>query len=110
MSKHVSYRGTTIDMDTVRRENPTVPAAGNASMNARGDKIKGGTITKTAEEMARERGREQSVLINTGLKGAMPTPPVAPVPMKQEVKEKVIKKVKEKELPSGDIVVEEDNG
>jgi hypothetical protein len=116
MSRHVTYRGTTIDMDSMRRENEKVPAVGNAHVNARGDRISGGVITKTADEIARERGRVQSVLVSSGLKGPMPTVNEAtPAPASAAVsveKEKAApaKKVKEVELPSGDIVVQEDNG
>lgn len=108
MSKHVTYRGTTIDMDSMRRDNEKVPAVGNNHVNAKGDKINGGVVTKTADDIARERGRVQSVLVSTGLKGPMPDAninldPVRPVltPVAPTTK------VKEIELPSGDIVIED---
>ena len=117
MSRHTTYRGVTVDMDSMRRENEKVPAVGNMHANAKGDLIKGGVVTKTADEIARERGRVQSVLVSSGLKGPMPTvadaTPVLEAPAEIPVaKEKAApaKKTKEKELPSGDIVVEEDNG
>jgi hypothetical protein len=116
MSRHTTYRGVTVDMDSMRRENEKVPAVGNMHTNAKGDQIKGGVVTKTADQIARERGRVQSVLVNSGLKGSMPEVPAsAPVsaavsaPVAKE-KASPVKKAKEKELPSGDIVVEEDNG
>lgn len=117
MSKHSSYRGTTIDMDSMRRENEKSPALGNAGVNAKGDKVKGGVVTKTADEMARERGRVQSVLVNSGLKGPMPSitfeapkPPAKSTPVAATTVAETAKKpkVKEIELPSGDIVIEGD--
>jgi len=111
MSRHVTHRGVTIDMDSMRRENEKVPAIGNMPVNARGDLIKGGKVTKTADELAREHNRVQSVLVNTGLKGEMPKveninldPPKAAV----KPTTTVVKKVKETELPSGDIIVDEE--
>jgi len=115
MSKHTSYRGTTIDMDSMRRENEKTVAVGNESVNARGDQISGGQVTKTADEIARERGRVQSVLVSTGLKGPMPTATTAPapapahVPVTEAPATKKAKKTKEVELSSGDIVIEDDN-
>ena len=109
MSKHTTYRGQTIDMGSMMRENETVPAIGNMGVNARGDKLERGKVTKTADQMARERGRVQSVLLNTGLKGPMPSSNVALDQAKPATATPVpVKKVKEKELPSGDIIIEEE--
>ena len=109
MSKHTSYRGNTIDMDTMRRENEKVPALGNMNVNAKGDKIsRGGVVAKTADQLARENHRVQSAVIQTGLKGPLPTSP-ATVEQKQVTPVKATaKKIVEKELPSGDIVIEDD--
>ena len=109
MSKHTSYRGTTIDMDTMRRENELVPAIGNNRVNARGDKLAhGGAVAKSADQLARENHRVQSAVIQTGLKGALPTSP-ATVEQRQVTPVKATaKKTVEKELPSGDIVIEDD--
>ncbi len=109
MSRHTSYRGTTIDMDTMRRENEKVPALGNMRTNARGDKLgRGGTITKTADQLARENHRVQSAVIQTGLKGEVPASP-AIVEQKQVTPVKpTVKKTKEVETPDGDIIIEED--
>jgi hypothetical protein len=109
MSKHTSYKGTTIDMDSMRRENEHVPAMGNAGVNAKGDKLTRGVVTKTADEIARERGRVQSVLVNTGLKGPMPAANVNAVQPTPVAATTTAKKVKEVELPSGDIVVEDES-
>lgn len=109
MSKHVSYRGVTMDMDSLRRENEKTPAIGNMRVNARGDQIKGGMITKTADQIARENHRVQTAVVSTGLKGKQPmvpgvnieTPKVSKTPVKAT-------KTKEVELPSGDIIIEGD--
>jgi hypothetical protein len=95
-------------MDTMRRENEKVPALGNMGVNARGDKLaRGGTIAKTADQIARENHRVQSSIVHTGLKGPVPESPVATEPVKSPVKA-TAKKVKETELPSGDIIIEDD--
>ncbi len=106
MARHVSYRGTTIDMDSMRRENEKVPALGNMQVNAKGDKIKGGKVTQTADEIARERGRVQAAIVNTGLKGPMPAAPVLEQPKKTPPKTTTAP-AKETELPNGDIVIDD---
>lgn len=109
MSRHVSYRGVTIDMESMRRENENSTAIGNMSVNAKGDEIRGGKVVRTAAEIARASHNKKTSVITSGLKGAMPKSPAeieaakptpAPAPKKT--------KVKEIELPSGDIIVEED--
>jgi len=111
MSRHVTYRGVTIDMDSMRRENEKTPAIGNMKVNAKGDQISGGKVTKTAEQLARENHRVQTAIVKTGLKGPVPkaqTPalesPKAKAPAKTATPVK-----KEVELPNGDIVIESDN-
>jgi hypothetical protein len=102
-----------MDMDSLRRENDKTVAVGNMKVNARGDQIDRGQITKTADQIARENHRVQSAVVNTGLKGKQP---VAPSPVIEPSKKsnlavedkKVVPKTKEVELPSGDIVIEED--
>lgn len=122
MSRHVTYRGASIDMDSIRRENEKVPAIGNMPVNARGDQIKGGVITKTADQIARENHRVQSAVINTSLKGPQPDAkginlnspkppvqqPVQPAASATGPARAPKKVPKEKELPNGDIV--EDTG
>jgi hypothetical protein len=110
MARHVSYRGVAIDMDSIRRDNEKVPAIGNMPVNAKGDRIRGTTIVKTSEQIAREAHNMKSVVVNTGLKG-----PVPEANINQQEQKKVatptksaIKKVKETELPSGDIVIDEE--
>lgn len=109
MSRHVTYRGATLDMDSIRRENERVPAIGNMPVNAKGDQIKGGKVTKTADQIARENHRVQSTIVNTGLKGPVPAAPALPKPEAKQGKE-TAKPVatKEVELPSGDIIIEEE--
>lgn len=118
MAKHVSYRGVTIDMESLRRENERTPAIGNMRVNAKGDQIGSrGEIIKTADEIARENHNVKRAVVSTGLKGKPPsalgigvdapaTPPAAPV--KNPVKATVTKKTVEKELPSGDIIIEDE--
>jgi len=110
MSRHVTYRGTTLDMDSIRRENEKVPAIGNMKVNAKGDQIKDGRVTKTADQIARENHRVQSTIVNTGLKGPVPAAPatVLEAPKASRVA-KTTKAMKEVELPSGDIVMKEDD-
>ena len=108
MSKHTTYRGTTIDMDSLSRENEKSSALGNMGVNARGDKLgPGGTVTRTADQLARDNHRVQTSIIQSGLKGEVPESPAVVDQMKQPVKT-TAKKPVEKELPSGDIVIEDD--
>lgn len=110
MARHVTYRGVTIDMDSMRRENEKVPALGNMKVNARGDELgKNSTVTKTADQLARENHRVQTSIVNTGLKGAVPASPETIKPIQPTAKAVPAKKQKEKELPTGDIVMEDDN-
>jgi hypothetical protein len=109
VSKHTSYRGATIDMDSMRRENEHVPAIGNANVNARGDKLgRAGTVAKTADQIARENHRVQSAVVQTGLKGPVPLTPTVIEQKQATPVTATAKKTVEKELPSGDIVIEED--
>lgn len=115
MSRHVTYRGVTIDMDSMRRENEKVPAAGNMKVNAKGDQIRGGKVTKTSEQIARENHRVQSTIVRTGLKGPVSTTPSPvlespkgkrPAPKPTATATPAPKATKEVELPSGDIIIE----
>lgn len=107
MSKHTSYRGATIDMDTMRRENEKSVAVGNMGVNARGDRIEHGVITKTADQLARENHRIPTAILKTSLKPSIEEEQKESFaeinkPAPKPTKEKVIRK--EKELPNGDIV------
>lgn len=109
MSRHVSYRGVTIDMDSLRRENEKVPAIGNMKVNAKGDQINRGVITKTADQIARENHRVQSAVVNTGLKGKQPDATGISVDPEKPASKPVkatVKRTVERELPSGDIIIE----
>jgi hypothetical protein len=109
MSRHVTYRGVTLDMDSIRRENEKVPAMGNMRVNAKGDQLKGGMITRTADQIARDNHRVQTAIIRSGLKGPQPVSPAMTLDKpKPTPKAKDPVKTKEVELPSGDIVIEED--
>lgn len=112
MSRHITYRGATLDMDTMRRENEKVPAIGNMRVNAKGDQIKGGKVTKTSDQLARENHRIQSTVVRTGLKGPVPKSqiPVLEAPKPKATKSTKAQKItKEKELPNGDIIIESEN-
>lgn len=112
MSRHVTYRGATLDMDSIRRENEKVPAVGNMKVNAKGDQIKNGRVTKTADQIARENHRVQSTVVNTGLKGPIPAAPaVLEAPKVKKIPGKATGPIKsiEVELPSGDIIMKEEN-
>jgi hypothetical protein len=106
MSRHVSYRGVTIDMESLRRENENTAAMGNMKVNAKGDEIKGGKVVRTAAEIARASHGKHTTVISSGLKGAMPQSPVAETKPAKPVARPV--KTKEVELPSGDIIIEEE--
>ena len=110
MARHVSYRGATIDMESLSRENEKIPAIGNMKVNARGDQINRGVITKTADQIARDNHRVQTIITNTGLKGKQPiAPDVSVTPPKPVKAKETTPQSKERELPSGDIIVEGDN-
>ncbi len=107
MSRHVTYRGVTLDMDAIRRENENVPAIGNYRVNAKGDQISRGMVTKTADQIARENHRIQSAVVTTGLKGDVPLAPVSPIlESPKAAKQKAVSK--EVELPSGDIIIKDE--
>ena len=108
MSKHVTYRGVTLDMDSIRRENEKVPAIGNMKVNARGDQIRGGQIIKNVSEVAKENHKLQSAVVNTGLKGPLPEAAKDLTLAPKATPAKKDKSVREVELPSGDIIIEED--
>ena len=107
MSRHTSYRGATNDMESLHRENEKVTAIGNMPVNARGDVISRGTIIKTINQVANEGHETKSVVVSTGLKGKMPASPEVVVEPAKPVKT-TKSAPKEKELPSGDIVIDGD--
>jgi hypothetical protein len=109
MSRHVTYRGATLDMDSIRRENERTPAIGNMRVNAKGDQIRGGVVTKTADQIARENHRVQTTVVKTGLKGPVGKDPAIKPEESKKPKSVAKTKTREKELPSGDIMMEDDD-
>jgi hypothetical protein len=108
--KHVTYRGVTIDMESLMREKSKTVAIGNMRVNARGDQLgNNGEITKTSDQIAREKHRVQSAIVQTGLKGNLPENIDLPTEKSAVKTAKVSSKPREIELPSGDIVVEDNN-
>lgn len=108
MSRHVTYKGVTIDMDSMRRENEKVPAVGNMKVNARGDRIQNGKIIKTADQIARESHRTKAAIVKTSLKGPIPAAPDMVSDAKhKKVPAKAAEVVaKEVEQENGDIIIE----
>lgn len=112
MSRHTSYRGATIDMASLARENENSPAIGNMRVNAKGDQLNhNGSVAKTAEQIARESHSMKSAIINAGLKGPAPQMPELvlekPKSVKIPVKATKAKETVETELDNGDIIVED---
>ena len=48
-------KGASIDMEAMRTTNEKTIAAGNMSVNAKGDIVQGGKVIKTAKERSKER-------------------------------------------------------
>lgn len=48
-------KGANIDMEAMRTANEKTIAAGNMSVNAKGDIVQGGVVIKTAKERSKER-------------------------------------------------------
>lgn len=112
MSRHVTYRGVTVDMEAMVRENEKSVAVGNMKVNAKGDQLgKGSQVTRTADQIARDNHRVQAAVIKTGLKGKQPIAEditfEKPKNSKEPKKSQTSSAVKEKELPSGDIIIED---
>lgn len=112
---HTSYRGTKIDMDAMRNENANVPAMGNMNANAKGDILgKGGVVTRTVDEIARENHRVRTAIKHTGLKG--PQPEGVAIDKQKDLSKSMAtgakmppRKSKEIEQENGDIVIQDDN-
>ena len=52
---YTSVRGKEIDMEKLNLKNETLPAVGNANVNARGDELgPGGKIIRTREEVLQD--------------------------------------------------------
>jgi len=109
MSRHVTYRGLTIDMEAITRENEKTVAIGNMKVNAKGDQLgRGSQVTKTADQIARENHRVQTAVVNTGLKGKVPASEGINLeqPKSKTKAQPTAPAKKEKELPNGDIISE----
>lgn len=66
MSKHITMRGERIDFNALIEQNATVPAIGNANMNARGDLLgKNGIVLKTQEQVEAEWAAAQAAIDNS---------------------------------------------
>ena len=53
--RHVSMRGEVVDMERLRQVHGNKPAVGNASLNARGDRLgPNGVVLKTQEQIEAE--------------------------------------------------------
>jgi hypothetical protein len=56
---YTSIRGKEIDLEKLSLKNETLPAVGNAKLNARGDEIgPGGKIIRTREELLQDYYKE----------------------------------------------------
>lgn len=71
---YTSVRGKEIDMEKLSLKHETIPAVGNARVNARGDELgPGGKIIKTREEVLKDYYKNNSRSIkedvNTRKKG-----------------------------------------
>lgn len=111
MKKHTSYRGISVDMEALRNENANVPAAGNMSVNARGDLLgKGGVVAKTVDQIARENQRVRTAIQHTGLKdGVEPAiDDIAAVAKSNKPAPVASPRKAEKEQPNRDIVQDDD--
>lgn len=108
---HRSYKGRMVDMDALARQHENTIAAGNMSVNARGDKIgPGGKVVEKAETLARKHHRTTTTDVEeTSLKPKADSLPFAE--RKQAPKKKPSKKeskVKnEIELDNGDIIIDD---
>lgn len=103
MGQHISHRGVPIDIDSISRTNGDTVALGNMGVNARGDQISSGMVTRLADDIAREKHRVVTAVSRESIKAPVdeseiPTSPIqkaAPKPRRPA----------EKTLPSGDIII-----
>lgn len=61
-------RGKTIDMEAMRTANEKTIAAGNMSVNAKGDIVRGGKVVKTAKERVAPSYQKTTQIKNVSLK------------------------------------------
>lgn len=107
MSEYKTYKGVTVDIDAIRRENEHSIAIGNQNVNARGDTIHRNTIVKTVTQTANESHNVVKTISQTSLKDPIENDLPLDSSIKREMKPKAVeRKIREKELPNGDIVTE----
>ena len=96
-----TMQGKMIDMESIMTKHETMPAVGNAKMNARGDELgPGGKIIKTREAiMAEYYENDPDATPRRAVKPAVvePVEEVAPEPAPVEVKTRRSSKEKDKE-------------
>lgn len=106
MNKHISHRGVPIDIDSIRRSNEDTVALGNMGVNARGDQLRAGLVTKTADEIAREKHRVVTAVTRESLKAPVTEPELDAQPTPKAPARP--RRVMEKTLDSGDIIIGEE--
>lgn len=68
VKQYRTNKGKPIDMEAMRTANEKTLAAGNMSVNAKGDIVQGGKIVKTAKERVQSRYQGTKQVANTSLK------------------------------------------
>ena len=114
MDQRRTNRGQSIDMDQLALQNETEIALGNMKINARGDKLgPGGKIIQKREDATREyyKNNPKAVVKSVSIKDAVDNKPVqdqsSEFVQKQSTAKAKSKKVKEVEMPNGDIELQE---
>ena len=125
MARKRTYRtnkGKPIDMEAMRTANEKTLAAGNMSVNAKGDIVQGGKVVKTAKERTAVRYESTKQVKQTSLKKPLTqqdtktTTPAKPKPVpieEAEITTETVKnrddgsKYKEVMTPDGDIEIKE---
>lgn len=107
MARKKVYRtnkGKMIDMEAMRTANEAAVAAGNMSVNAKGDTIKGGKVVQTAKERVEPYYKAKKQVARTSIKppikkaDAQINTPVEEVPEVPEVQEEPpVVKLRERE-------------
>lgn len=108
---HKTYKGKSVDMDSIVRQHEETTALGNMRVNARGDKLgRNGEVVEKAGDVNRKHytSSQKTVETNKSLKGDLPSDKSQPVDETKSTKKKVeaSKKV-ETELDNGDIIVDD---
>lgn len=106
MSRHFTYRGIEVDIDAIRLANENTVALGNMNANARGDILRNGQVVKTADEIARQNHRVVTAVSQSSIKGAQQNDAEFDIEHTTVKKAPVTKKPIERQLDSGDIVVD----